>query len=81
MDKLPKARHQMMIEEVYKIKERFSLNSCFPHIFPLRLVPVLTTNTLNLLLPCRVRDLPKKEFKGEIRRLLNILVQKVGLAY
>lgn len=35
MDKLPKGRHQMMLDEVYKIKERFSLNSCFPHIFPL----------------------------------------------
>ena len=38
MDKLHKDRHQMVIEEVYKIRERFSLNSCFPHIFPLRLV-------------------------------------------
>ena len=43
-------------------------------------------------IPRRIRDLPKKEFKGEIRRLLNILVnenvcfetlivvQKIGLA-
>ena len=38
MDKLHKEKHQMMIEEVYKIKERFSLNSCFPHIFALRFV-------------------------------------------
>ena len=38
MDKLHKEKHQIMIEEVYKIKERFSLNSCFPHIFALRFV-------------------------------------------
>ena len=38
MDKLHKEKHQMMIEEVYKIKERFSLNSCYPHIFALRFV-------------------------------------------
>ncbi|XP_020604626.1 uncharacterized protein LOC110043504 isoform X2 [Orbicella faveolata] len=36
MDKLPIVRHQMMIEEVYKIKEEFGLNNCFPHIFPVR---------------------------------------------
>ncbi|XP_073253461.1 probable GTP-binding protein EngB [Porites lutea] len=35
MDKLHKEKHQMMIEEVHKIKERFSLNSCYPHIFAL----------------------------------------------
>ncbi|XP_074620103.1 putative GTP-binding protein EngB [Acropora palmata] len=34
MDKLPKGRHQMMIDEVYRVRERFKLNSCFPHIFP-----------------------------------------------
>ena len=38
MDKLPKGRHQMMIDEVYRVRERFKLNSCFPHIFPVRLV-------------------------------------------
>ena len=38
MDKLHKEKHQMMIEEVYKTKERFSLNSCYPHIFALRFV-------------------------------------------
>ncbi|XP_078371103.1 putative GTP-binding protein EngB isoform X2 [Oculina patagonica] len=34
MDKLPKLQHQKMIEEVYKIKDKFGLNNCFPHIFP-----------------------------------------------
>ncbi|KAJ7383767.1 GTP-binding protein [Desmophyllum pertusum] len=33
MDKLPKPRHHMMIEEVYKIKDKFALNNCYPHIF------------------------------------------------
>ncbi|XP_058948738.1 probable GTP-binding protein EngB [Pocillopora verrucosa] len=33
MDKLPKPRHQAVIEEVYKIKEKFSLDNCFPHVF------------------------------------------------
>ncbi|XP_068702577.1 probable GTP-binding protein EngB [Montipora foliosa] len=34
MDKLHKGRHQVMIDEVYRVRERFKLNSCFPHIFP-----------------------------------------------
>ncbi|XP_022795868.1 uncharacterized protein LOC111334413 isoform X3 [Stylophora pistillata] len=36
MDKLPKPRHQEVIEAVYKIKEQFSLDNCFPHVFAVR---------------------------------------------
>ena len=36
MDKLPKPRHQAVIEEVYKIKEKVSQDNCFPHVFAVR---------------------------------------------
>ena len=86
MDKLPKVWHQMRIEEVYKIKDKFGLNNCFPHIFPVRLVLIalcihmVTWNCSDYFSPITL-FLEKRGFTGQLIQSTLIIADTFGTSF